>query len=109
MVPTMAGLPFGIGIELTFISLLNYMTDAYGIYAASAMATSTFTRSIFAVLLPLCTDKLYERLGVAWASSLLGFIGLVLACGPFLLVRYGAAVRKHSRFCRQLQAEGGNA
>lgn len=107
MVPTMAGLLFGIGIELTFISLLNYMTDAYGIYAASAMATSTFTRSIFAVLLPLCTDKLYGQLGVAWASSLLGFIGLVLACGPFVLLRYGALVRKHSSFCRQLQSEGG--
>ncbi|KAI0140440.1 MFS transporter [Xylariaceae sp. FL1272] len=96
IVPTLSGVPFGIGIELTFISILNYMTDAYGIYAASAMASSTFTRSLFAVLLPLGTDKLYARLGIAWGCSLLGFLSLSLALTPFVLIRYGNVIRKKS-------------
>lgn len=103
--PTIAGLPFGIGIELTFISLLNYVTDAYGIYAASAMASSTFSRSLLAVLLPLCTDTMYTRLGVAWATSLLGFISLVVAVLPFLFIRYGGSIRRRSKLSRKLEGD----
>ena len=39
------------GIDLTFMALTNYLTDAYGIYSASALASSVFSRNITAALL----------------------------------------------------------
>lgn len=102
MVPIIAGLPFGIGIELTFISLLNYLTDAYDIFAASAQASSAFSRSIFAVLLPLAANPMYSRLGVAWTSSLLGFLSLLMAITPFFFIKYGDSLRRRSPFCQEL-------
>ncbi|CAF9934741.1 MAG: hypothetical protein ALECFALPRED_006072 [Alectoria fallacina] len=102
IVPMLSGVSFGIGIELTFISLLNYLTDAYEIFAASAMASSAFSRSLFACVLPLAADPMYRRLGVPWASSLLGFLSLVMAVVPFILIRYGEQIRKRSKFCQHL-------
>jgi MFS family permease len=50
IVPALAGLPFGIGFIFIFIALLNYLTDAYDVFAASAMAAAGCTRSIAGVL-----------------------------------------------------------
>ncbi|CAF9923363.1 MAG: hypothetical protein GOMPHAMPRED_002819 [Gomphillus americanus] len=102
-VPMLSGLTFGIGIELTFMALLNYLTDAYTPYAASVLASSSISRSAFAVLLPISTKALYGRLGIAWASSLLGFLALGLGLVPFVLFHYGAALRKRSKLCQSLE------
>lgn len=99
----LSGLTFGIGIELTFMALLNYLTDAYTPYAASVLASSSISRSAFAVLLPISTKALYGRLGIAWASSLLGFLALGLGLVPFVLFHYGAALRKRSKLCQSLE------
>ena len=92
----LAGLLYGCGIELTFIALLNYIADAYEKWTASAMACSAMSRSFLAVLLPLATDPLYGSLGVAWASSLLGFVSLFMSLAPFVFLRYGKWLRARS-------------
>ncbi|KAI1119135.1 MFS transporter [Nemania sp. NC0429] len=102
IVPMLAGVPFGMGLELVFISMLNYLADAYDIYAASALASSAFSRSIFAVLLPLAAGPMYERLGIPWACSLLGFLSLAMAVIPFVFLRYGTWLRMHSPYCQEL-------
>ncbi|MCJ1361943.1 hypothetical protein MMC16_001044 [Acarospora aff. strigata] len=102
IVPTLAGLPFGIGFLLIFMALLNYLTDAYQIYAASALAAASCSRSIFGVLLPLAARPMYERLGVSWASSLLGFLSLGMTIIPFAFIKYGDRIRAHSKFCQYL-------
>jgi hypothetical protein len=48
---------------------------------------------------------MYERLGTAWACSLLGFVGLLLGVIPFMFLRYGAAIRRSSKFCQELAAK----
>ncbi|MCJ1240806.1 hypothetical protein MMC14_008810, partial [Varicellaria rhodocarpa] len=53
IVPSLAGIPYGMGIDLTFMALTNYLTDAYGLYAASALASSVFSRNLSAALLLL--------------------------------------------------------
>lgn len=102
IVPMLAGVPFGMGLELVFISMLNYLADAYDIYAASALASSAFSRSIFAVLLPLAASPMYGRLGIPWACSLLGFLTLAMAIIPFVFLRYGTWLRMHSPYCQEL-------
>ena len=101
----LSGIPYGIGLELTFMSLTNYLTDAYDIFSASAMASCVFTRNIVAVLLlPLASHRMYQHLGVAWSCSILGFLGLLFGIIPFVLLRYGPALRARSVFCKQLHA-----
>ncbi|KAI1174265.1 MFS transporter [Nemania sp. FL0916] len=102
IVPMLAGVPFGMGLELVFISMLNYLADAYDIFAASALASSAFSRSIFAVLLPLAAGPMYESLGIPWACSLLGFLSLAMAIIPFVFLRYGTWLRMHSPYCQEL-------
>lgn len=72
------------------------------------MASSTFSRSLFAVLLPLCADKMYVNLGVAWATSLLGFVSLIVACLPFLFIRYGEVICDNSRVYQELLKNEGS-
>ena len=102
IVPMLAGIPFGIGFLLIFMALLNYLTDAYQIFAASAMAAATCSRSIFGAVLPLAAEPMYTRLGVSWASSLLGFLSLLMCIIPFVFIRYGESIRAHSKFCQYL-------
>ena len=55
----------------------------------------------------LCTasdeaaDKMcivYDRLGIAWATSLLGFLSLAMLPIPWILFKYGSQIRKKSKF-----------
>ncbi|KAI9842675.1 MAG: hypothetical protein M1837_006960 [Sclerophora amabilis] len=105
IVPMLAGLPFGIGFLLIFIALLNYLTDAYETFAASAMAATSCCRSIFGALLPFAVKPMYGKLGVPWASSLLGFLSLGMVIIPFAFIRYGDRIRAHSEFCRYLKQQ----
>lgn len=104
IVPVLSGLPYGIGLEMLFMGLTNYLTDVYGIYSASVMASCVFSRNIAAVLLlPLATGPMYHQLGVNWACSILGFVCLAMSVIPFLFLKYGESWQKRSPFCQQLQ------
>ena len=100
----MSGVAYGIGIDLTYLALQNYLTDAYGVYSASALASSVFTRNILAaLLLPFATQPLYKHLGTGWACTLLGILCTLLVPIPFVFIRYGQVLRAHGRFLRQLR------
>ena len=98
----LSGIPFGIGFLLIFMALLNYLADAYEVYSASALAASTFSRSVLGAGLPFASRKMYTTLGINWASSLLGFVSLAMMIAPFTFIRYGKTIRAHSKFCQQL-------
>ena len=104
IVPMLAGLLFGVGWLLIFMAMLNYLTDAYETFAASALAAAAFSRSIFGVVLPFATTPMYRSLGVHWAGTLLGCICLVLGFLPFVFIRYGVRLRQKSKFCQELKA-----
>ncbi|KAL3424165.1 Polyamine transporter 3 [Phlyctema vagabunda] len=104
-VPMLAGIPFGIGFVLIFMALLNYLTDAYEVFAASAMAATSTCRSLAGAVLPFAATPMYRKLGVAWASSLLGFLSLAMCGVPFLFLWKGDAIRAKSAFCNYLKRE----
>lgn len=103
IVPTLSALPFGIGFLLIFMALINYIVDAYEIYAASAMGAASCSRSIFGVVMPFAARPMYETLGVAWACSLLGFLSIIMGIVPFAFLRYGAKIRENSTWCQELK------
>ena len=51
--PTLAGLFLGFGIFTVSIQCLNYIIDAYLMFAASAIAANTIMRSIFGAVFPM--------------------------------------------------------
>jgi hypothetical protein len=70
------------------------MVDSFTIYAASALAANTVVRSVAGAVLPLCGLQMYQRLGLGWGNSLLGFIALLLIPIPPVVMRYGEGLRK---------------
>jgi MFS family permease len=103
VVPALSGIPYGVGIDLTFLAMNNYLTDAYDIYSASALASSVFTRNVLAaVIIPLSTYPLYQNLGIQFGCTLLGCMGLVLTPIPFVFLRWGPSLRARSPFCQEL-------
>lgn len=99
----LAGVPFGMGFVLIFIALLNYLTDAYEIFAASSMAASSCARSLAGAALPFAARPMYESLGVKWASGLLGFLSLAMCAIPFVFLWKGDKIRAGSKFCTFLR------
>lgn len=91
------------GFLLLFMSLLNYLVDAYEIFAASAMAAASCSRSSFGTILPFAAKPMYNRLGVAWACSTLGFLSLAMCMIPFAFIKYGDRIRANSKFCQYLK------
>lgn len=90
------------GYILIFMAMINYLTDAYKQYSASAQAAASTLRSIFAVCLPLATNSMYGQLGINWATSLLAFISMALAVIPFVFIRYGEWIRSRSPFSQMV-------
>jgi MFS family permease len=106
VVPCLAGIPFGTANLLITIALTNYLGDSYGVFSASAMAASASFRSLIGSGLPLAAAPMYKELGIAWATSILGFISVFMCAIPFIFIYYGDVIRERSRFYQQLlQAE----
>ncbi|KAI8932812.1 hypothetical protein NX059_010298 [Plenodomus lindquistii] len=105
IVPTLAGILFGMGYLCLFMALLNYLVDAYEVFAASAMAAASLSRSTFGAVLPFAAKPMYRTMGVAWATSLLGFFSLALCVVPFVFVKWGGKMREKSKFCQYLRAK----
>ncbi|KAF4548637.1 Polyamine transporter-like protein 2 [Elsinoe fawcettii] len=103
IVPVLSALPFGTGFLLLFMALLNYLVDAYDVFAASATAAAACSRSLFGAVLPFAARPMYETLGVRWACTLLGALSLGLCVIPFVFLRYGGWLRERSKFCQELE------
>jgi hypothetical protein len=51
-------------------------------------------RSILGAVLPLAAFPMYDKLGLGWGNSLLGFIAAALIPVPWLVLKYGEYLRK---------------
>jgi hypothetical protein len=83
------------------MTVINYLTDAYERYAASALSATSLGRNVMSGLLPLSSPALFEHLGFAWAGTLLGFIGVALSIVPVVLVLKGPEIRQRSPFMQE--------
>lgn len=97
-VPTLAGAFLGTSIMLIFVAYLNYLTDTYLMYTASAMAANTVCRSACGAAAPLFTQFMFNALGVGGGGSLIAGCGVLLAPIPFIFYYYGEPIRKRSKF-----------
>ncbi|KAJ5476906.1 Major facilitator superfamily domaingeneral substrate transporter [Penicillium sp. IBT 31633x] len=104
LVSIAAGVPFGFGMVLVFISVFNYLIDAYTIFAASVLAANSLLRSLFGFAFPLFTTYMYQDLGIHWASCVPAFLALACVPFPFLFYKYGLSIRRHCTYSAQSEA-----
>ncbi|KAK8122660.1 MFS transporter [Apiospora sp. TS-2023a] len=71
--------PFGFGCVLVILPVINYLIDSYTIYAAS----------------------MYNHLGIHWATSIPAFLTLACMPFPFIMYRYGEAVRMKCKYAAE--------
>jgi len=98
IVPTLSGLLTGFGLLAIFLQSLNYLVDAYLMFAASAIAANTFLRSLAGAGFPLFSQYMFKALGVQWAGTLLGCVAVVMVPIPILFWKYGQKIRERSSF-----------
>lgn len=104
IVPTLSGLLSGFGLASIFLQSLNYLVDAYLMFAASAIAGNTFLRSLAGAGFPLFSRYMFEGMGIQWAATLLGCIAVALVPIPVVFWLYGHKIRARSAFAPTFSA-----
>ncbi|KAI0150979.1 putative MFS transporter [Pestalotiopsis sp. NC0098] len=98
IVPELATAVVGVGIVFIMMPQMVYLVQVFGAEAgASALAANTFLRYVAGAFLPLAGPAMYDKLGLGWGNSLLGFIGLAFIPIPWFLVIYGERMRLNGR------------
>ncbi|KAL2045924.1 hypothetical protein ABVK25_011945 [Lepraria finkii] len=98
----LAGIPIGVAVELILLQGMSYIIDVYLMFANSALAGNTFVRSLFGGAFPMFAAGMYHKLGVDWATSLLGFIGIAFLPCPLLFFIYGKKIRGWSKYSQKM-------
>ena len=96
IIPIIASGLFGAGIYIIILSILNYVVDSYQTYSASTLAGVILMRNVIGAGFPLFAMQMYEKLDLEWASSLLGFIAILLVPIPFVFFYWGEGIRLRS-------------
>ena len=101
--PLIATVPYATGQLLVFNSCIVYLVDSYGpVLGASAAAANGLMRYVAGAAFPLFIQQMYRKLGTGWATSLLAFITLALAPIPWMLFKYGPALRERSPLLNEI-------
>lgn len=99
LVPNIGAFIFGLGMMGSFLCLQSYTIDSYTLYAASALASVGFCRSLFGFGLPLAAPSLFNQLGYDYGCLLLAalaaFFGIPAAFGFYY---FGAKLRAKSPY-----------
>ncbi|KAL4733434.1 major facilitator superfamily domain-containing protein [Aspergillus similis] len=94
IIPILGTFVIGIGAFFIVMPAQVYLVDAFGAEgAASALAANLVVRSPFGAFLALAAPALYDRLGLGWGNSVLGFICFAFTPVPWLFYRYGEYLR----------------
>ncbi|EED18357.1 conserved hypothetical protein [Talaromyces stipitatus ATCC 10500] len=94
IVPIIGTSFIGMGTLVVSSSAQLYIVDMFGQQgAASALAALILVRNASGTFLPLVAIPLYNKLGLGWGHSILGFITLAFTAVPFVFYKYGGWLR----------------
>ena len=96
--PCLASALLGAGFVTIFQQCINFLVDTYAMYAASAVASITILRSIFAAALPFAVRPMFNQLGVGPSMSVLAIVAGFMIPVPFFFRRYGQSLRRRSNY-----------
>lgn len=86
-----------IGIFFIFESCYSYTADCYGDHSSSAIAGQGFMRNTLGAVSPLFATQFFHNLGSQYAGLLLALIATLLTFIPFVLFKFGPALRARSK------------
>ena len=103
MVPIVAQGITILGSILAYVGANMYMVDTYGpLYGASAAGANSLFRYTLSAAFPLFALQMYKALGIAWATSLLGFCTVAMAPIPWVFHKWGPKLRARSKYEREM-------
>ncbi|EPS30983.1 hypothetical protein PDE_05937 [Penicillium oxalicum 114-2] len=95
-----------IGIFFIFESCYSYTSDCYGENSSSAIAGQGFMRNTLGAVSPLFASQFFHNLGSQYAGLLLALIATLLTFIPFILFKFGPALRARSKLASSTVSKG---
>ncbi|KAF4630371.1 hypothetical protein G7Y89_g7769 [Cudoniella acicularis] len=99
--PVVAGGVLGFADPLLWLSMLNYITDAYPNVAASAIAAFLIPSFVMAAALAHLGVLMFDNMSTKWAMAIIGFISFGLCALIYIIFFFGAKIRARSKLARQ--------
>ncbi|KAI3390417.1 hypothetical protein diail_9729 [Diaporthe ilicicola] len=90
----------GAFLMLSFLPLMAYVVDAFGMYSASAVSAVIVTRCLMGTFVPLATEPLVSKFGYGWGFTVFAAISVAFIPIPILTFRYGYKWRQLSKYTR---------
>lgn len=87
---------------IIYVTAFTYVSECYGTYASSAMASQSFLRNMVGGGVAFGTTSMFKGMTVRWALVLMGGIAALLALVPFIAYFYGPQIRERSPYSREL-------
>ncbi|KAJ1547470.1 hypothetical protein HK405_005758, partial [Cladochytrium tenue] len=107
--PNLGAMLLSSGISLSFQVITVYVVDCYQLYAASALASITFIRSLAGFGFPLFATSLYDALGYGWGNTLLALVAVVIGVpAPFVFWTHGEKIRARTTMSSARPSDAGS-
>ncbi|KAL4962070.1 major facilitator superfamily domain-containing protein [Aspergillus stella-maris] len=99
----------GIANYAIYLSSVDYMVAAYGVYSASATGGNAFARDLLAGISAMYATPMYTNIGDKWhveyASTILACLSCLVVAPIYVFYWKGPQIRANSKFAQALQAE----
>lgn len=99
----------GIANYAIYLSSVDYMIAAYGVYSASATGGNAFARDLLAGISAMYAMPMYSNIGdklhVEYASTVLACLSCVVVFPIYVFYWKGPWIRENSKFAKSLAAE----
>ncbi|KAL4975529.1 hypothetical protein BDW66DRAFT_160334 [Aspergillus desertorum] len=112
-VPWIASMIFstcvGIANFAIYLSTVDYMVAAHGVYSASATGGNAFARDLLAGISAMYATPMYTNIGDKWhveyASTVLACLSCLVVIPIYVFYWKGPQIRASSKFAQALEAE----
>ncbi|KAK6070705.1 polyamine transporter 3 [Seiridium cupressi] len=98
--PVVAGGVLGFCDPLLWLSMLNYITDAYTSVAGSAIAAFLIPSFLIAAALAHAGIAMFDNMSSTWAMATLGFVSFGLVALIYVVYFFGPKIRARSKIAR---------
>ena len=99
----------GIANYAIYLSSVDYMIAAYGVYSASACGGNAFARDLLAGISAMYATPMYSNIGDKWhveyASTVLACLSCLVVIPIYVFYWKGPQIRKSSRFAEALRED----
>ncbi|RAH81975.1 sugar transporter [Aspergillus japonicus CBS 114.51] len=99
----------GIANYAIYLSSVDYMVAAYGVYSASATGGNAFCRDLLAGIAAMYTTPMYTNIGdkfhVEYATTILACLSCLVVIPIYVFYWKGPQIRERSKFAQTLAAD----